>query len=412
MYLYKRAVGISKIVPRGEELLDISTIKTNELLNLYDNLLIVVGDAIALRDVVIDSESYRNEFFAFDGYIQEWLDANASVQLTTSNTLPSDEYRFVTTHDIQYEWFSLLPGDATLGDDRQSDLTPSGGKDIRVKRTDRINFDYVPLVERALWTINGHFVRAVPGTDCLFLLNAGRHFNVNNNIHVNCLNFNTVSNVQTLPIQESDVRFTGEVDHSTLHYKSPVSLKNKTVWMVIAGRLYFNDVIKVRGDNSVLIRTDKVDWFSRIFDSKDYIDLSGIIEKERMVVGDDFFKTEEFFTKLMTDVSSFLVILDNPHVFVETKPVVTYLYPFTYHTEETRNIPLITGGGLLPKYFTRSIINRRLLDTDIGIQRNYVNKTTGSGNEGSLLHGFTNRKRPSHLHRGYLLYIRGVLRMG
>jgi len=128
-----------------------------------------------------------------------------------------------------------------------------------------------------------------------------------------------------------------------------------------------------------------------------------------MVVGKDFFQTEEFFLNLLTDRSSFLVVLDNPHLYSYTVPLVNYLYPFTYHTEETRDIPLLTGGGLLPKYFKRKIINRRLLDIDIGVQRLYVNKTTGIRNEGNLFHGFTNRFKPSELHQGYLLYIRGLI---
>jgi hypothetical protein len=409
MYTYKRAVGINRQNPKGEELLDISAIQTKDLFTKFENLIIVITDELAFQDVALDSSYYQNQLTSFTGVIQDWLTANASVPLITSNTLPGSEYRFVTCHDIQYKWFSLLPGDASRGDGHQDLLTTSNAPDIRVTKTDGTEVEYDKLVKRTLWTVNNHLVRAVEGTDCVYLLNAGKHFNINDNTHVTNLNFNTVSELATYPITPEMIQFEGHDTYNFLHITSPVSLKGKTVWASIGGRLYLNDVLQVRGENSMAVNTEMVDWFSRIFDSKDWINLDGIIKPERQVVPEDFFSTEEFFTLLLTDPSSFLIVLDNPHLYTEIKPLVVYQYPFTYHTEETRPLPFITGGGLLPKYFTRKIINRRLLDINIGPQRKYLNETTGTYNEGHVFHGYTNRYKPSTLHTGYFLHIRGLI---
>lgn len=409
MYTYQRAVGINQLIPRGEELLDISAVQTKDLFRLYSDLTIVVTDALAKRDVAIDPVDYSNELGLFVGTIQQWLDTKAAVVLKTSNTLPGNEYRFVTSHDIQYEWFTLSPGDIRISEDRQELLTKTSAPDIRVKKTDNTRVDYDALVKRGLWLINGHLVRGLVGTDNVYLLNAGKHFNTDDNIHVGYLNFNTVSTLTTYPVAVEQINFQDKETYRTLRIDAPVSLVGKTVWMSIGGRLYFNDIVQVNGPKGVTIRTDKVDWFTRIFDSKALIDLQRVIEKGREVVGKNFFKTEAFFKALMTDPSTFFIILDNPHLYVSLEPINTYKYPFTFHTEETKRIPLMVGDGLLPKYFTRKIINRRLLDIDIGIKKRYVNQTTGIHNEGELFHGFTNRFRPSSLHEGYLLYIRGLI---
>jgi hypothetical protein len=409
MYTYKRAVGINRLMPRGEELLDISVIQTKDLFTQFDNLIIVIYDELAFQEVALDAQYYQNQLISFTGVIQDWLTANASVPLITSNTLPGTEYRYVTSHDIQYQWFSLKPGDASLGDDHQDLLTVHNADDIRVTKTDGSAVEYDKLVDRSLWTVNNHLVRAVEGTDCIYLLGAGKHFRINDNIHINSLNFNTVSKLKCYPITPEMIQLETHDTYRFLHITSPVSLVGKTVWASIGGRLYLNDVLQQRGENSMAVNTEMVDWFSRIFDSKDYIDLSSIIDKDRQVVPEDFFSTEDFFTKLLTDQSSFLIVLDNQHLYVETKPLVVYQYPFTYHTEETRPLPFLTGGGLFPKYWTRKIINRRLLDLDIGTQRKYVNESTGSYNEGHVFHGYTNRFKPSALHTGYLLYIRGLI---
>lgn len=409
MYTYKRAVGVSRRSPKGDELLDIAGIPCNTLFTEYSRLLIVVLDGYSNKDVAIDLQYYLVDLGVFTGDIQAWLNTKASTPLKTEPKLPGDRYRYVTTQDIQYKEFSLLPGNALAGDDSQDMYTTADAPDIRVVKTDNSEVDWTALVERALWTINGHMVRAVKGNRCLYLLNAGKHFNVDDNIHVNCLNFNTVSKLSTRPIAAGDIKFEIIDGVKYLHVSSKVSLKDKTVWMSIGGRLYQNDVVQPRGNDSFAIKINKVDWFSAIFDSKRLIDLSSVIDKDRMVVPAEFFSTEEFFTKLFTDISSFMVIFDNPRLYASLVPLTSYLYPFTYHTEETRQIPLLTGNGLLPKYYVRRIINRRLLDIDIGVQRIYANKTTGIHNEGNLYHGFTNRHDPSKLHSGYLLYIRAIV---
>lgn len=410
MYIYKRAVGINLVLPKGEEPLDIAEIPVNQLSTKFSDLLIIMLDGIANTEVVLKAEDYTNDFTGYVGTIQDWLDSNSDIQLVTSNQIPSDKFNYVTTHDIEYLGFTLVPGDARLATDRQDFLNVTGARDIRVVKVGTKGFNYKQLYENTLWTINGHLVKSILGEDAIYLVNAGRHFNINDNIHVNCLNFNLVSRVETHSIKEDNIRITKNGSAINVHYKHNQSLRDKTVWLSIGGRLFKDDLIETRSDNSLSIRTDLVDWFSLIFDSKDLIDLSSVIEQDREVVGSDFFSTEEFLLNLLTDNSSFVIVLDNPKVFTETVPIVTYQYPFTFETNETKPIPLITGNGLLPKYSTRVLLNRRLLDIDIGVKKKYVNKTSGVGNGGDLFHGYTNRVRPSNLHKGYLLYIRGLNR--
>lgn len=410
MYTYLRAVGIYQSGPQGEQLLDISRYALKQIPLYFRGMVIVVNDAMYNREVSIDLlKDYRNELMGSELTIQQWLDSKANVPLTTSNTLPGNDYRYVTCSDIQYQGFSLAPGNVNITDDRQASLTVSSANDIRVHKTNNTSVDYTALEKRALWTVNGHLCRAIGRDKDLFLINAGKHFRIYDNIHVTCLNFNTVSTLNTYPIKEDMIEFEQFDELGFLHIKTPFPLTDKTVWMSIGGRLTISDVIKVTGPNSLRIHPEYVDWFTRIFDSKQLIDLTSVIDTEREVVGKDFFSTETFFTKLLTDPSSFLIVLDNPHLSVETVPVTPYKYPFTFHTHETQNLPLMVSNGLLPKYYTRKIVNRRLLDIDIGMNRLYLNKTTGIQNGGDLYHGFVSRQRPSVLHRGYLLKIRSII---
>lgn len=412
MYTYKRAVGNSRLSPKGEELLDIATVPCNSLFTIYTRLTIVVADLFAARDVAIDLSFYLGELGLFTGNIQAWLDTKKNIPLQTSNKLPGDRYRYVLSDDIEYKNFTLIPGDVRVGREQQDLLSVDNAPDMRVIKVDNSDVDFGALVDRGLWTINGHLTRASRGEKderCLYLQGAGKHFQIYDNVHVNFLNFNTVSKVSTLPFKKEDFKFEKVGGSIFLHVKTDFDLIGKTIWASLAGRMYREDIIHVRGNRSIAINIEKVDWARAIFDSKRLIDLGKIIKKDRTEVPGDYFESEEFFTSLMLEVSSFLIILDNPHVYAYTVPLVHYSYPFTYHTEETRNIPLLTGNGLLPKYFTRSIINRRLIDVDIGIQRIYVGKTAGIYDQDAVHHEHTNRWKPSVLHSGYHLYIRGVI---
>lgn len=409
MYTYRRAVGIYASGPRGQQLLDISNMKLSVITQYFRQMLVIVYDEIGQQEVVIDLSDYWQEAQRFADFIQPWLDTKKTVPLITSNKVPGKEYRYVTCEDIQYKWFTPLPGDARLAEDKQSLLTTTGAPDIRLHRTDNANVDYTALAQRCLWTMNGHLVRAVAGPSDVYLLNAGKHFNVDDTCHITCLNFNTVSTLRTLPITEAQIAYENHDTYRFCHLRTDVSLKDKTVWMSIGGRLYLDDIVRVTGDKTIALQVDKVDWFSRIFDSKSMIDLSRVISKDREVVAKDYFYQDATMKALLTDPSTFIIVLDNPHLSVDVTPIALYSYPFTYHTEETKKLPLLLSNGLLPKYYTRKIINRRLLDIDVGLQRRYLNKTAGIHRPDDVLHGFTSRYSPSELFRGYLLKVRSII---
>lgn len=410
MYTYIRAVGVYSSGPKGQQLLDISKYSLETVCKYFKEMIVVLNDSMSKeKELALNLFDYYEEVKVYKKNIQSWLDENQTRVLKTSTKVPGNRYGYVTSQDIQYKWFSLFPGSINRPSDSQGLLTVNNAPDIRVMKTDGSKVDYKALANRSLWTINGYMVRAVADDTAVYLQNAGKHYRVYDGIHVNCLNFNTISTLNTETVVKENIKFIEVSGYQQVRVKSKTSLKGKTVWMSIGGQLYFNDIVDVLNDNTIRIQTDKVDWFTKIFDAKRFIDISTIIDKEREIVDKNFFRTEDFFQKLFTDLSTFIIILDNGNMSVESVPLTTYRYPFTYHTEEKLNLPLMLSNGMIPKYFVRKIINRRLLDIDMGVQRAYLNKTTGSANEGNLLHDYTNRCIPSHYFRGYHLKIRSIV---
>ena len=175
MYQYIRAVGLYKDGPTGEQLLDIAQYRLKDVAKYFSEMLVVIKDLLSDEaEVVINLNDYREEINTLDLTIQQWLDAKSSVPLITSNKVPGNEYRYVTCGDIQYQGFSLLPGNAKLSADKQDKLTTTGAPDLRVQKTLLSQVNYGLLQTNCLWTVNGYLTRSVATEDCLYLLNAGR----------------------------------------------------------------------------------------------------------------------------------------------------------------------------------------------------------------------------------------------
>lgn len=407
MYQFQRSVVRYVTGPAGLVPYDISAIPLNVFYKYFKEALIVVHDGIYNVNVTIKYSDYQAEFGQFTGLISDWLLTKANEVLKTYETVPKETYGMVTLHDIQYEWFTLLPGNVLKSNKDQDLITVGDAPDIRIHKTDNSQVNYPELKDYTLWLMNNHMVRAVADEKDIYLLNAGKHFNVNNNTHVCCMNFKGIGKVKTLGIKKEDIQFTSDSSAQHLKIKCSEDLKNKTVWMVLGGRLYMSDVIQVVSGNSVVVKTSNVDWFEKLFCSREWLDLSKVFNPKVAMLDKDYFSTGSFFTNLATDLSSFFVIIDNPNVSVSLVPLGEYQFPFTYYTERTEKLPLLLSNGLMPKYAVRKMVDKRLLDIDAGIHKTYLFHTSGVNN-GGVFHEAVNLGNNSRYNRGYLLEIKAL----
>ena len=406
---YKRAYGVySDSAITQVVFLDIATMALKKISTDFQKLSVVVYDHYYKKELSIDLFRYLGEFKNSDLTIQQWLDTKNTAVLEFSETIPSFSLINATYSDITYRNFKLYPGDIRKSQGDQNLLTVSKAPDIRVIKNDNAAVDYQLLKNKTLWTINGHLVRAVADNKCIYLLGAGKHFKVNDNIHVGCLNFNLVSDLETLPIQQADLSLDVAGENPKIHIKLPKSAEGKKVWLSLAGRLLFDGTVKKSGDTVLSVDLTRYDLVNRIFRSQDFIDLSTIIGKERTVIGKDYYRDVDVLAALFTHISSFLIILDNPNVNVTREKLIRYNHPYTYMTSEKEKLPMLLANGLMPKYYIRKFQNDRLLDIDIGAVTKYINDTTGVG-YGDVFHKQVSSANPAYMANAYLLKIQAVV---
>lgn len=411
MYTYIRAAGAYYDGPVGAQLVDISEYKVSSIFNALKRINIIVTNSYYPdQEFNLDLYDYYNELHDYELTIQDWLDTQSGNVLKVSNAVFGSTYRYVLTWDMEYKGFYLYPGDTALGTDRQDLLTPDNAPDIRMLRPDRKDIKYKTISKISLYTINGHFVRCNGAEDALYLLDVGKHFKVNNNIHVHCYNFNGISTLGYTPITSNMVYFDNSTGSNHINLVLDKDVSKKKVWLVIAGKLYTDDVISVTGVNTVQVKINAVNWNETLFNSQNLIDLSPIITPETKVLKASYLKSKTFFYSLLTHSTSFVIIFDNPDISTEYGDLETLPYPSSFQTYEREDHPLRLENGLFPSYITRDVGNQRLLDIDIPITKVYLNRSTGADNGGGLYHNTTGRFEPVNLVKGHLFKIKTLTR--
>lgn len=410
MYTYIRAVGALKSGPTGQHLFNVENYKVSDIFKHFQRMTVVIKNSFYDQDVALDLWDYQNELEYYDNTLQTWLDTKASEILITSNTLPGGVLKPITAFDAQYHNLRIFPGDVMKSDNSQTEVDVNNAPDIRLRHKDMPTFKYDQFVKTTLFTINGHFVRGVHGDKDVFLIGAGKHYRIEKNIHINCLNFYNRSTLTTAPIQIEDITVETPDTGIVLRVKFKESIAKKLVWMVIAGQLYIDDIVKPVSDNSVMIAINNVDIITKLFIAQDYINVDGIIDQETRIIPGDVLKTKEFYEKLLTHFTSFSVVLDNPNISVTVEPLQTFTYPTAFLVPlESNNLPLMLNNGLFPAYLAIRASNKEsLLKTDISISKNFLNKTTGTGNGGNAYHSYASRYYPADRVTGYFFKINAL----
>lgn len=400
MYTFRRCIGAYQGDLVGLQLLDITTAKLSSVMELTRLCFITVYDHLLLRESTIDMDVYRNEALYFDGTIQQWLDTKESLPLIPYDGVIGEDFHYVRMEDLQIAGYQILPGRYDLAAGRQSSLTVAGGKDILVRHLTATNVKYADFVETTLFTYNGYFHQAQGRPDGLYLMGAGKNFQVDDTGHVGALDFNSISKVNTqsftkdqLDIDAKRHQVTITVDHDILQ---------ETVWFVIAGKLICNpSAITKIGPNLIRLDLRALDLGRLLIQGAKHIDLDNIANCTSGVVEAGLLERSGTIEQLLTNFNSFMVFLSNPYLGVSVEPLERYTFPTTFATEDVFHHPVMTSDGRFPTYRHREGAGRRLLDLDHRLIDVPIDYSTGPDNGGDLYHDAVNWSHPHTLIEAY-----------
>jgi hypothetical protein len=138
-----------------------------------------------------------------------------------------------------------------------------------------------------------------------------------------------------------------------------VDVSEKTVMLVLGGYLHVLDedsFFRV-SDSAFCINFNKIPLIYRYYESKKYIDLSSMkietssFNEEQIGIAELF--GDDAILAYVTLSQSFIVVLDNPDIFLDKLPLKTAPSNGSFVTAETPIYPMIAGVGKLVNYWYR-----------------------------------------------------------
>ena len=181
------------------------------------------------------------------------------------------------------------------------------------------------LHEYTLCSVGGYYVPSTYHDYGMRLYSAGDIIRRSGDAVMGMLNFENIGKVTKIPVMTNMLH---KVDDSMSYIDSAVinvgvPIKNKTVGIVIGGHLHLlDDLVKVIGDQTIMISLRRMRYVERVLASRNHLDLSFMgldtLDVGALVSG---LTADENVVKYLTCQATFVVLIDNPNVYIEEKAI-------------------------------------------------------------------------------------------
>lgn len=403
MYTYQYAVGRYRDYQSGFHIVDISLYKLKDLIKIFNLLDIIVYDDFYNRNVKLDLDDYLTIFSQREDSIIDFLKDNKDNVLKYHLDFFKNEYQYARWESLYHKGFYPHPANHNLANNRESSLTSEAAIDIRLIYEGREYTDYKKLVDYSLFIMNGCFIRAYGNSDAIYLLEAGLDYqHILQDIYVSAINFEKLGKVTTIPITKEMIRrdITNSNNKYFIDLNNSLDLSDKTIWLVFNGQLCVNDdIIRHIGNNTIHFSPEYMDILGHYMNYKEFTRTPAWIDQN---------KRDKYIEECLIMHNSFIVIIDNPTIGVDTLPLTDSLWPTSAHTNDKFEHPLMLETGLFPYVYRRSYgFSDRLINYDIRHCYNRVIESVGNLST-NMVYDTVNTGQVGKLPKSYFFKITGL----
>lgn len=215
------------------------------------------------------------------------------------------------------------------------------------------------LHKQVLTSVNGLFHINIPHGNGLLIKGGGTSFNLEQDNHVGVLSFETVGNIEQVVMRRSMIKpSTANTQYRKAVYMNiKRDLRNKSIFISLAGRLFFDqDIIDIINfDGAIRINTYKLDLFRIVQESIGKIDTKtlGLIDKlyHGLALTPENCTDDSTILALLELLQSFLVIVDTPSLITEQVALMYPNSPGYYEAYVNSKLPYIDDRGIMHSYW-------------------------------------------------------------
>ena len=324
------AIGYNRLTARWEAI-DV-TKAVSDLFNTYH--LLEVGIEALGAVYTFNPYLHSTSMKLYTGTLQEWFNANARVQFTdVTPGLPV--LKFADGH-----WQSLYAdtrGEAALvppNTHTTQDFALDDASDIVIKLDDAYRGVYSSSV---LYAVDGQWVHSVMDIEGVRLKGAGNIARRSRRSTIGGLVFGGIGAVKTVPIASCTlVKLVDELGwYSTLLLGANTSLTGKSVGIVVAGVLTWLPASAIISDQAISFSFRNYDLAKNIYELDRYYDWTAIgLDSTDVPLLVTRLTSGETLNALFNHESSFLVVVDNPHLEITSVAVDCASVPGVYYLDD------------------------------------------------------------------------------
>lgn len=246
--------------------------------------------------------------------------------------------------------------------------------------------NYERLFKHTLVSINGFLHPTDYDTSKLYVQEVLPTINKSEKLFVGMYSFENIGEIVQKQITDEMIVKNTEVGlYERTIIDTGVALKDYSVAISIGGYLHIADgnTVATVGDSIIAIDWFKIPLINRLFESKQFLDLSSLplstSDNNSEILHLDDLKTNEFISKYLTLNQSFLILIKNTNINVQLEELENGPGMDRFYCYNNNRSPLINTNGKLLEYWKILEYGVYSYYTPRSIKFNYIYKTVNIG---------------------------------
>lgn len=369
--MYKLVSAIAKPIDGQTRWLDVELADKTfiSIFATYSKVYLNLTNPFVDGTVSLDLAEIRNKVGTLDVTLGAWLVTNANNTLPTTPGVKKIDTKMVKYADAVHAGYTATPIHDTAAIDY--DLPDS---EKRAMLLTKPNLDYDLFFKNCLVSVNGFFHLMDATVNGAKVYEANRSRQLSLKAQIGLYSFREVGEIKAIPIKPSMIYKQADCP---LYLKTYIDIGqdigNKTVCLVLGGYLHVMDSSYYRvGERQFCIDYANFPLLKRIYESKDYVDLSSLnlqsIPRNPQMIAVEDLQDDDVIKAYTTLSQSFFVLVDTDDLYVELLKLADTGLPGMYVSGVKPQFPLRTGFGRMSEYwYTYEDTQWSITCQDVGI---------------------------------------------
>ena len=375
--MYTLVTAIAKALGGDERwsTVDISNMPLDTIYDNYSEVIATLTNPFLTGPVALKLASIRSGIAGQTITFNQYLASLGNVSLPTYTPVPTYSPTYAHYADAfaaGYKVQPIAPNTSITAD------VPIGTKTNLYMTRD--NTDYNSFYESCLVNVNGFYHQTSTDGNAIYVTDGMKSRNISKQNQLGIYSFKGVGNLSFVPITPQMIYKQNNRQSLSQHCFVNIGqdVSQKTIMLVLGGYLHvFDPQVFFRiSPTTICINFENMPFLDRYYESKKYIDLSSLpLDKNSQnanQVGIDNFYSDANIIAYLGLSQSFIVIMDNPNIFVGTQGVRVTKNPDMFICYEE------------PRYWSVYEEKQWSLNCHDSFRRNYVYDTVNIWEQNSV----------------------------